>query len=416
MAELSLYPYQQGCVGELLAGKHIIYAGMGLGKNPISIVWAGKKCEETGKNKILVVTTASKAKTCFVAGTKVLTLSGEKNIEDISVGEKVLSYRDGKICLDKVVDTIKQKTDKTLYRVDFGGCCNIIGTEDHPFYVGNGGYKEMKELRKGDVIYGIYEKNSRGTKKAQRGDVKVLQGEPQSSMLSVSKTNTRTDKSSARPMVEEGHANLLERVRFIGEEDRQEKGLQEEDGSIAPQRSAMLDVRETNNLRENEERPKNNLLQNRKSILLYGMRKESPNIGFAKSEKEYDSCTENRTGKDKSKSFRRKEYPHERKTVPNTKTRRRGVGICGRLRKYLRPDRCSIPRKEDRDRDRQVVRMVAIMHQHSIGKEIMRLLYFNAIDSIFSTGSFSENLYIIHPNWDNFSSLNVSASCCLLLP
>lgn len=58
-----LYDYQQRCVDELLAGKHIVYAGMGLGKNPISMVWAGKKCEETGKRKILVVTTASKAKT-----------------------------------------------------------------------------------------------------------------------------------------------------------------------------------------------------------------------------------------------------------------------------------------------------------------------------------------------------------------
>lgn len=59
----SLYDYQKQCVAQLLGGKHVIYAGMGLGKNPISMVWAGKKCEETGKNKILVVTTASKAKT-----------------------------------------------------------------------------------------------------------------------------------------------------------------------------------------------------------------------------------------------------------------------------------------------------------------------------------------------------------------
>lgn len=59
----SLYEYQKECVAQLLGGKHVIYAGMGLGKNPISMVWAGKKCEETGKSKILVVTTASKAKT-----------------------------------------------------------------------------------------------------------------------------------------------------------------------------------------------------------------------------------------------------------------------------------------------------------------------------------------------------------------
>ena len=59
----SLYSYQKQCVAQLLAGKKIVYAGMGLGKNPISMVWAGKKCEQTGKRKILVVTTASKAKT-----------------------------------------------------------------------------------------------------------------------------------------------------------------------------------------------------------------------------------------------------------------------------------------------------------------------------------------------------------------
>lgn len=34
----------------------------GSGKNPMSMVWAAHKCEETGKNKIVVVTTASKAK------------------------------------------------------------------------------------------------------------------------------------------------------------------------------------------------------------------------------------------------------------------------------------------------------------------------------------------------------------------
>lgn len=36
---------------------------MGSGKNPMSMVWAAEKCRQTGKNKILVVTSASKAKT-----------------------------------------------------------------------------------------------------------------------------------------------------------------------------------------------------------------------------------------------------------------------------------------------------------------------------------------------------------------
>lgn len=59
MAEL--YDYQKQCVAQLLAGKHFIIAGTGLGKGAISMVYAAKRCEETGKSRILVVTTASKA-------------------------------------------------------------------------------------------------------------------------------------------------------------------------------------------------------------------------------------------------------------------------------------------------------------------------------------------------------------------
>ena len=58
-----LYDYQQTCVAQLQAGKHIIIAGCGMGKNPTSMVWASERCKQTGKDKVLVVTTASKAKT-----------------------------------------------------------------------------------------------------------------------------------------------------------------------------------------------------------------------------------------------------------------------------------------------------------------------------------------------------------------
>lgn len=60
---LSLYGFQEEALSELLGGKHIIVATMGMGKNPMSMVWAARKCKEAGKDKILVVTTASKAKT-----------------------------------------------------------------------------------------------------------------------------------------------------------------------------------------------------------------------------------------------------------------------------------------------------------------------------------------------------------------
>lgn len=61
MAEL--YDFQRQAVDELLNGKHIIQASCGAGKNPMSMVWAAERCKATGKNKILVITTASKAKT-----------------------------------------------------------------------------------------------------------------------------------------------------------------------------------------------------------------------------------------------------------------------------------------------------------------------------------------------------------------
>lgn len=60
MAEL--YDFQKGAVAQLMCGKHIVVAGCGSGKNPMSMVWAANKCKETGKDKIVVVTTASKAK------------------------------------------------------------------------------------------------------------------------------------------------------------------------------------------------------------------------------------------------------------------------------------------------------------------------------------------------------------------
>lgn len=55
-----LYDYQQRCVDELLAGKHIVVSGCGSGKTAMAMVWAELKCKKTGKEKILVVTTASK--------------------------------------------------------------------------------------------------------------------------------------------------------------------------------------------------------------------------------------------------------------------------------------------------------------------------------------------------------------------
>lgn len=58
-----LYKFQKTSVERLLDGKHIIVAGCGAGKTAMAVVWAEQKCKQTGKNKIVVVTTASKSRT-----------------------------------------------------------------------------------------------------------------------------------------------------------------------------------------------------------------------------------------------------------------------------------------------------------------------------------------------------------------
>lgn len=57
-----LYPFQRKAVIDLLGGKHIIYAVMGAGKTATALKWAEQEARRSGKNKLLVITTASKSK------------------------------------------------------------------------------------------------------------------------------------------------------------------------------------------------------------------------------------------------------------------------------------------------------------------------------------------------------------------
>lgn len=60
---LPLYKYQEQSVSQLLGGRHIIYATMGAGKTAITLKWAEQEMARTHKHRLLVITTASKAKT-----------------------------------------------------------------------------------------------------------------------------------------------------------------------------------------------------------------------------------------------------------------------------------------------------------------------------------------------------------------
>lgn len=198
MAEL--YEHQKLSIAQLLAGKKIITAGVGLGKGAIAVVWAAKRCAETGKGKILVITTSSKARTgdfesdyklwnapddimmeviswhklkrwveehwktldeyvviadeCMPADTKVSTDKGEQELASLSVGDKVLSYNHATNELEykKITRTIKKQSPDVMYRLLLANGTAIISTGNHPHYTQDG-YKNAEDIKKGDILY-----------------------------------------------------------------------------------------------------------------------------------------------------------------------------------------------------------------------------------------------------------------------
>lgn len=205
MAEYSLFPFQKDAVAHLLAGKHFIISGMGSGKTAMGCVWVEQKCRETGKGKVLVITTASKSHThdwedelalwcpsfsktlssssfvviswhklkawveqnwkgledwvvvgdeCLPADTRVKTDNGEKEIIDLSVGDKVLSYNHGTHVLEykKVTRTVKKASPNKMVRLLLSNGTAIISTGNHPHFTQNG-YKNAEDIKKGELLY-----------------------------------------------------------------------------------------------------------------------------------------------------------------------------------------------------------------------------------------------------------------------
>ncbi|KWX80493.1 hypothetical protein AMQ84_03375 [Paenibacillus riograndensis] len=89
---------------------------------------------------------------CFTAGTKILTDEGEKNIEDIEVGDKVLSKDEttGEVAYQEVTYTFNHETD-AIYNIHVGGQ-TIESTFNHPFYVKDKGWTYVKDLKVGDLL------------------------------------------------------------------------------------------------------------------------------------------------------------------------------------------------------------------------------------------------------------------------
>ena len=89
---------------------------------------------------------------CFVAGTKILTEHGKKNIEDIKVGDRVWSWNESinKQELKKVVQLFRNRKRDMVYITVDGE--KITTTTEHPFYVKGKGWVRAKNLLDTDVL------------------------------------------------------------------------------------------------------------------------------------------------------------------------------------------------------------------------------------------------------------------------
>ncbi|MCM3040575.1 polymorphic toxin-type HINT domain-containing protein [Paenibacillus motobuensis] len=122
----------------------------------IPVVKAYKVVKKTEKvidsSKDIVKSTKKLNCNCFTAGTKVLTDEGEKNIEDIEVGDKVLSKNEDtdEVAYKEVTATFNHETDE-IYNIHVGGQM-IESTFNHPFYVKDRGWTFVKDLKVGDLL------------------------------------------------------------------------------------------------------------------------------------------------------------------------------------------------------------------------------------------------------------------------
>jgi len=89
---------------------------------------------------------------CFTAGTKVLTDEGEKPIEEIRVGDKVLAKDDetGEMAY-KEVEWLFQRDVEETYNITVGDEV-ITTTDEHPFWIVGKGWVEAQHLAVGDVL------------------------------------------------------------------------------------------------------------------------------------------------------------------------------------------------------------------------------------------------------------------------
>ena len=90
---------------------------------------------------------------CFVAGTKITLVDGDvKNIEDVVIGEEVLTHNEESGENEKgIVGELKSHEVDSVIRLTLDNENIIITTHEHPFFVNNKGWVKAGELQSLDV-------------------------------------------------------------------------------------------------------------------------------------------------------------------------------------------------------------------------------------------------------------------------
>ncbi|AOP36254.1 hypothetical protein A0128_19700 [Leptospira tipperaryensis] len=89
--------------------------------------------------------------TCFTAGTLVHTKTGTKKIEEIQVGDQVLSWDESEdeFEYNRVSETYIRQTDK-IYKLTYENGSSVETTNTHPFYIDGKGWVKAEKLQVGD--------------------------------------------------------------------------------------------------------------------------------------------------------------------------------------------------------------------------------------------------------------------------
>ncbi len=86
---------------------------------------------------------------CIAAGTPVLTRKGWVKIEDVQIGDEVITHTGAS---RKVTDAWSSSARKWMADVEIHGYGTVTSTHDHRFMLANGDWRQASQLRPGDVL------------------------------------------------------------------------------------------------------------------------------------------------------------------------------------------------------------------------------------------------------------------------